>query len=243
MGAPSFDQIDFINPTSGWLSNVQGTAPSDLLYTTSNGGRTWANVRQTHPSRNGEQLPDLGVVQFLSRSTGYVSGDVDLPHQSTWMTDDGGHSWHRVPVPGEPTYNNGPLSVRHEMVEIPVWRCTTKAQLTVYERVNSRSWQAGPTLRLPRTGSRCSISASIAKDGGTTWAAVTTRTIRVARLTSRRATWQIVAAPTIRTACRASVQATDGRHAWLIVPMRRQTVIYRTSDGGLHWEAVPVPSR
>jgi hypothetical protein len=29
MGAPSFDQIDFINPTSGWLSNVQGTAPSD----------------------------------------------------------------------------------------------------------------------------------------------------------------------------------------------------------------------
>jgi hypothetical protein len=25
--------------------------------------------------------------------------------------------------------------------------------------------------------------------------------------------------------------------------MRRQTVIYRTSDGGLHWEAVPVPSR
>lgn len=124
-------------------------------------------------------------------------------------------------------------------VYVPVWRCRPKVRLTVYARRPDTVWQPGPQLQRFGGAAGCSVSTSVAADGGT-WAAITADDLTIARLTRQSRHWQIVAAPDVPTRF-LIIQATDAEHAWLIAPTSPRTAVYSTADGGATWTAIHVP--
>jgi photosystem II stability/assembly factor-like uncharacterized protein len=87
-------RLDFIDPQHGWLMVLDG--PDGLLYSTSNGGRDWAEVSGVSGS-----FDSFCVMKFLSLTTGYMGScrNVESPTASLTFTRDGGKTWNVAGLP------------------------------------------------------------------------------------------------------------------------------------------------
>lgn len=84
--------LQFVDAQHGFISvalHPQTSRRPGFLYTTSDGGKTWAK----------RELPFGGPVAFSSPSTGIiVGGGIDSSHNLISITRDGGATWHDEPI-------------------------------------------------------------------------------------------------------------------------------------------------
>ncbi len=141
-------QIGFTTPDSGWLllSEPDTTgAEHHRLYTTADGGKTWA--RGTVPDREG-----WASCAFVSPTVGFLGyGTDDGSHQPLWRTTDGGQSWQRLTLPMQ--QGAAPQEVITPMAADYTWgRVEVPLRVTVDGVPMDRtytSWDNGESWRFP----------------------------------------------------------------------------------------------
>jgi photosystem II stability/assembly factor-like uncharacterized protein len=107
VSTPRVQQITFVNPREGWiLASLGAGAGSEAvdIFHTADGGVTWARIAGAAPgnARSGE-IPlsgDKSGLGFLTSSTGWITGSWAVDDVAWFfVTQDGGRTWRRKPLP------------------------------------------------------------------------------------------------------------------------------------------------
>jgi photosystem II stability/assembly factor-like uncharacterized protein len=103
-----FSAIDFVSPTTGWVSRTGFLPEHNRIFATNDGGATW--TEQTYPGSG-----RITALDFVSPSQGWGVGQ--LLSGTIIHTDDGGATWVTQQGPGEP-FGLGFVDVRFVNVNV-----------------------------------------------------------------------------------------------------------------------------
>ena len=232
------DDAFFLNREDGWFAVFNTGTSAETLYRTTNGGRVW------HSSGAPEHVQAAGsqdTVQFVSAERGWLlSVQPTGPLELLAMTADGGATW-QVVASLHPSGGEGLLPVLG-LVQFTStmtgWLGGGQYGKALYRTSDGgRTWQyvkvpapAGSVFGLPSifgttlvepvtTGTSLALYRST--DGGTHWS-------ELSALTDADAGAGCSTGP-------LSVSLPTAQVGWLATVRMRHTVVYRTTDGGLHW--------
>lgn len=214
----NINEVYFRNDDNGYL--IAGRK----MFITRDGGRSWQETRIYRTGEFGSGTPEFLSIRFSDKRRGYVvgsvlrrSGNEDIVVDSLLMrTEDGGDSWHRVPLPTKLELfhldfsgNSHGWIVGDEGIilattdEGRTWRVqesgVTRALFDVRFRSDKRGWAVGGGGTILRT-----------ENGGSTWEKIDT--------------------PFTETFKR--VDFSDDKNGWIIGYSGR--ILY-TTDRGLTW--------
>jgi photosystem II stability/assembly factor-like uncharacterized protein len=254
-GGPTF--LSFVDDRHGWMEPVSPNAPEGVLLRTIDGGRKWTQLVSGPPGQvRPPALPCLAPIRFFSISSGWMARCQD---GGLFSTADGGRRWSRarIPIPGHAnarfdlpsfagsagvaaaTIGTRPPteSGRMRAVAFSVssdsgrsWRVRSRRRVAPcpLAAYSTASWPASIVNRrvwwIVAGGSRPSVQVTI--DAGQTW-----RRFPGQGLPSR---WCSV----------LSVTAAGPTSAWVIARQgTRNSVLFRTADGGRHWQPLTLLGR
>ena len=242
--------VDFVTPTVGYgvTGGLSGTAVK-----TADGGRTWTAL----------ELPgNVRALCFVSALSGFALGTGGQPPAEVLATSDGGATWHRVLAPaGIYSPAGGQLGCT---ADGGVWALLSSGQLMfqvaygLYRSADGGAqwslvaggntaggqlWKRQPAgLRAPVPGPArlAAISAQTAVLLGNCLACDANGTVSVARSTDGGGTWQAAQVPDLPGIYAGEAAAfADGDHGMLVAaPLRGETEVLATSDGGASWTMV-----
>jgi photosystem II stability/assembly factor-like uncharacterized protein len=107
LSTPIVGGITFVNPRDGWiLASLGAGAGSEAvdIFHTADGGTTWARIAGATPGNAGSGgIPLSGIksgLSFLTSSVGWITGSWPVDDVAWfYMTQDGGRTWRRKPLP------------------------------------------------------------------------------------------------------------------------------------------------
>jgi photosystem II stability/assembly factor-like uncharacterized protein len=107
LSTPRVEQITFVNHRDGWILASRGAgAGSEAvdIFHTADGGTTWARIARAAPGNAGSGgIPLSGIksgLSFLTSSVGWITGSWPVDDVAWfYMTQDGGRTWRRKPLP------------------------------------------------------------------------------------------------------------------------------------------------
>jgi photosystem II stability/assembly factor-like uncharacterized protein len=240
--------LTFVDPDTGWALVPQGVAAGSMavaLWSTADGGRTWAPRTGTPPAGSADagtgHLPLGGLkdgIAFRSANVGWVSGGDYAPgHVWLYVTHDGGQTWQpqELALPadlteamvttGTPRFfspTDGLLPVRANAGEVvEVWYRTTDG---------GETWVPGPVLRDVAAYDWVDATHGFITDG-----------VRLQATADGGQTWSVVQ----KSDELAGVFQLDFVDTQLGYALVRQGAVrlVRTTDGGKTWTAIDFGSK
>jgi photosystem II stability/assembly factor-like uncharacterized protein len=212
--------FDFVDASNGWVAGSR-------LLRTRDGGRSWEAVSDLQPAQ----------IDFVSPSEGWAIQPI-CPHSSCTYhvlhTIDGGSNWE-----AQANFQKDEPEGLLFADSLNGWISRGEGQAALRTRDGGRTWQEWqpPADKLAfvdgnvvwaagqsRTPGDTSISLFLSQDGGASW------------LPAGTIQDPAVCEPDL-------VAASDARHAWVLLYKcdgSVQMVLYRTVDGGEHWQALPL---
>jgi photosystem II stability/assembly factor-like uncharacterized protein len=249
--APATTFLSFIDARHGWMEPVSPTGPAGQLLETGDGGQSWTQIA-TGPTGPAGSLPCLAPIRFVSRLDGWL-GRCDESRNGAFVTTDGGRRWRRAAI----TVRDGryDLPWLHGQQGVEATTVGTRPVGTAGRMravVFSVTHDAGRvwTPRSTRPTAACSLDsyntnlwpASVV-NGRVWWIVAGRDQPTVQRTTNGGRTWTTTAAhglPT-RPCSVLSVSAAGANAAWALVSRNHiGTALYRTADGGRHWQPVNI---
>ncbi|MFL6374314.1 MAG: WD40/YVTN/BNR-like repeat-containing protein [Pyrinomonadaceae bacterium] len=208
------NEIYFRNEDNGYL--VAGRK----MFITRNGGKTWEDIRPYHNGDFGTGQPEFNSIRFTDKKRGYIVGSVtkgDLIVDSLLLTsDDGGDTWHRVPLP-----------VRNELLHL-VFRGNSRGWIVGSGGLILATTDDGSTWTRQSSGVATTLYNVDFNDKDTGYAVGEKGTIL--RTENGGDTWLRVDSPVRTTLLR--VDFADSKNGWIA---GRNGVILRSGDKGLTW--------
>lgn len=190
------------------------------ILNTRDGGAGWREIRRFLPENFGGASPELYSIRFTSKKKGWVVGSISRHEQVVdslvVVTNDGGASWQRLPVP-----------TRGELIHLDFvdddngW--IVGAAGTVLHTANG-----GQTWTAQRSGTTSTLYHVDFRNPRQGWAVGEHGT--VLRTNNGGETWARVGVPVRATLL--SVQFIDENEGWIV---GRGGVILRSEDGGQTW--------
>lgn len=161
---PGAGPIDFVSPSDGWMiggSPNQGdlfVAENDMLWGTHDGGLNWTPVRVPVPPDGGNKVI-FSDVKLYDRNHGVVTASTSLSDYAqrffSWVTQDGGISWH---VSQFEAFGATPSLVRSRVIWTILHRADTQG--TTFD------WKSTPkTLRIGNDELAPQIPESLSLEG------------------------------------------------------------------------------
>jgi photosystem II stability/assembly factor-like uncharacterized protein len=244
------DDVFFLGRRDGWFAVFNTGTLAETLYRTADGGRTWHGYAAPGHNMAGGSSD---IVQFLTPDRGWlVSISATAPAESLYSTTDGGISWHLVasmPLP----HGQGTLpelgQVRFGPGGRAGWLGGGICSHALYRTGDGgRTWQqagipapARSWFGLPAASGRTLLEQVSLPSG----------TLVLYRSTDGGARWSqasaLPGATTAPSACGPAVPVSlpAPQAGWATAVHAARTVVYRTTDGGRHWEKItsswPVP--
>jgi photosystem II stability/assembly factor-like uncharacterized protein len=239
----------FVDRGRGWLLTSQSSPAGQrsVVYGTVDGGQTWRPLGAPGPPGDPQDL--LGDLAFVPGGDGWAFGSASAGGDVLFMTRDGGQTWAPETLP---VGASGPRPSDRLDVGRPVVTPSGEGVLSVYDRTSGRGWvygtaDGGATWGDPRplpesSGARQPVfrdattgwtsdpsTAWVTADGGRTWRAAAVLP----------AGWML-----------GSIVAVSGSVAWASAAQPGRTgplgpvgwALFRTTDAGLRWTRVPLPS-
>jgi photosystem II stability/assembly factor-like uncharacterized protein len=238
------DDVFFLGREDGWYAVYNLNTSDELVYRTTNGGRSWSAF-----AAPGHVLADTGTrdaLQFLTPARGWLTDTQDTgPVEALYTTTDGGGRWRLVARTAWGSHGPGVLptlgQVRFEPGGKVGWLGGGACSNALYRTVDGgRAWQRsgipapagsafglpaafGPTLLESVTLGNGTLVLYRSSDDGSRWSRVSALPHAVAGAAGCYGSTVSVSFPT----------AQDG---WAAAAHGGRTVAYRTTDGGRHWE-------
>jgi photosystem II stability/assembly factor-like uncharacterized protein len=243
------DDVYFRNRLDGWFMAFNTSTTADTLYRTTDGGRSWRSSSAAgHDLAAGSQ----DSVQFVSATRGWLlSVQATGPSESLAVTADGGTTWRDVaslhPSNGEGLLPE--LGLVRFTSSVTGWLGGGQYSQALYRTSDAgRSWQR-VALRAP-AGSVYGLPADF---GGTLVEPVAAGAgLALYRSTDGGARWSMMSVlPGVyaNPGCSVgpgSVSLPTAQAGWVATVRGNRTVVYRSTDGGLHWTKLgtswPVPA-
>jgi photosystem II stability/assembly factor-like uncharacterized protein len=261
---PNAVETFFVDAQHGWFISGNGTQSGDeylTLYKTIDGGQHWVELLRVdaeHPVSGGvSQASFTGTLTFVDALRGWLETARPDGSQILYVTNDGGAQWLESPVPAPPGgWLANATRITGQVVTSPDGRGTLEvAEFPPPPGTLPRGWvfvtmDGGATWKDPvevpafvDPGLRDSFSLpefAEARDG---WLATQTATWTTG---DSGRTWQRRSGLPGRWACRA-LTPVSARVSWCqgvppdrILPNGRWE-LFRTTDGGRHWQQAPKP--
>lgn len=177
----------FTDPTHGWLTgDCQGVKAGVLLFNSTDGGSTWAEVTLPDPQDSAGLFTDMNNAcgsyspYFFSNDLGYLSvqctdytSQQAVKHYFFYSTQDGGKTWSGASYPGASIYF---------FSKDTGWALATKIQLTTdggktWKPISDVTWSPQMDFISEQIGwavarSPSAIALVKSVDGGATWSEV-----------------------------------------------------------------------
>jgi photosystem II stability/assembly factor-like uncharacterized protein len=208
------NDVYFRNKENGYL------LAGNRIFSTSDSGRTWAEIRRFMPADFDRAMPELYSVRFSGKKRGWVVGSIsrrDTVVDSLLIyTNDSGASWQRLRLP-----------TREELIHLDFvsdrrgWIVGAAGTILYTE-------SGGETGTPQRTGTTATLYHVDFRNERTGWVVGERGT--VLRTTDGGATWVPVTVNVRNTLL--SVQFVDEDEGWIV---GRGGVILHSSDGGRTW--------
>ena len=204
------------------------------------------------PTRSGE----IDVLLRPSRTTAWVVTSDARGRQQLITTADEGRSWQprSLPCRARDRFDisgDRPTALYLICISPSLSMCDSCGARTLYRSSdNGVDWMRVTSSPTPAYGPRTPAQFVQAVGTSTLWAVNTTQigTGTLLRSTDRGSSWQRVLGTTSRPLATESFFAADAQHAWVVAltPSRADGIrftVYRTSDGGRHWNntLLPIP--
>jgi photosystem II stability/assembly factor-like uncharacterized protein len=231
----------------GWYTVFNINTGDETLYRTTNGGRTWSASAAPEHAFAGFDTADL--LQFLTPARGWLTDTQGTgPGETLYATTDGGAHWRLVATTRPQSHGPGVLpdlgQVRFEPGGKVGWLGGGVCSAPLYRTADGgREWQrsgipapagaavglpigAGQTLLEPVTLGNGTLVLYRTTDGGTRWSRVSALPGAVTGAAGCGASTVSVSFPSAQDGWAAAAHGAHGA----------RTVVYRTTDGGRHWE-------
>jgi photosystem II stability/assembly factor-like uncharacterized protein len=210
--------VSFVTPERGYL-----LGRSQLLSTT-DGGARWRLV--SRPGFGGGSVP-----AFVDADRGIAV----VGKNGLFGTVDGGRHWRSIRLAGG-TYPLSNAAVFGRRLVVPTEGFAPAARLVVYSSDDGgASWTARPLPKawVPYIGSN--DANRFAAASADVWVAAARNELAVTTNAGR--TWRLVRAADLPTGwVIGAIDFTSARAGWAIFNGPRQSVLMRTTDGGVHWK-------
>lgn len=238
------DDVFFLGRQDGWYAVYNVSTSDETMYRTTNGGRSWSAFGA--PAHVLAAAGTRDAVQFLTPARGWLTDTQDTgPAEALYATTDGGKRWRLVARTDWGSHGPGVLptlgQVRFEPGGKVGWLGGGVCSGSLYRTVDEgRTWQRsgipapsgsafglptafGQTLLEPVTLGNGTLVLYRSTDGGARWAWVSA----------------LPHAVTGAAGCygpAVSVSFATAQDGWAAAAHGGRTVVYRTRDGGRHWE-------
>ena len=238
------DDVFFLSRQDGWYAVYNISTLVETLYRTTDGGRTWSAFAV--PTHVFAALGTGDVLLFLTPDRGWLTDtEGTAPEEALYATTDGGEHWRLVARTDSNSHGPGLLPdfghVQFEPGGTVGWLGGGVCSQALYRTIDGGlTWQragipaaAGSAFGLP-TGSGQTLLEPVTLANGT---------LVLYRSTNGGAGWSRVSAlpgaVTGAAGCDAStvsVSFPSAQDGWAAAAHGTATVVYRTTDGGRHWE-------
>jgi photosystem II stability/assembly factor-like uncharacterized protein len=239
----------FLNGGRGWLlaSQFSTAGQRSVVFGTDDGGQTWLQLGEPGPLTAATDL--LGDLAFAPGGAGWVFGTATASGPVLFATRDGGVTWAPQTLPLGAV---GPRPTDRLDVSRPVLGGGGQGVLPVYDRDGGQGWvyatgdggaSWGDPRALPKTSGSRPPSFVDAATGWTSDTAVAWVTADGGR------TWRPTAGLP-RGWQFSTLVGVSASQAWATAALPGRTgplgpvgwALFRTTDGGLHWTRVAMPS-
>jgi photosystem II stability/assembly factor-like uncharacterized protein len=236
--------LTFVDPLHGWFLGLSLERPPALhSLTTADGGASWSELPEP-------PLPAFGAkglrfnMSFRDALAGWIGG-ATVSQSTVFSTGDGGRSWHAHVLPGAPVQPipfNGPLQAQAQVELLPgtgVFAITTDP---AGAELASTSLDGGSTWRsLPAPPGETRFDDYVFIDAVHWWAM---RYGTLFKSSDAGRTWKLAAQQLDSWDYLPHI--IDASHAWAEIafanPGGAGGGLATTSDGGVHWTYVSVPT-
>jgi photosystem II stability/assembly factor-like uncharacterized protein len=244
------DDVFFLSRKDGWYAAFNINTGDETLYRTTDGGRTWS--ASAAPEHAFASFDTGDLLQFLTPARGWLTDTQGTgPGETLYATTDGGAHWRLVATTRPQSHGPGVLpdlgQVRFEPGGKVGWLGGGVCSAPLYRTTDGgREWQrsgipapagaavglpigSGQTLLEPVTLGNGTLVLYRTTDGGTRWSRVSALPGAVTGAAGCGASTVSVSFPSAQDGWAAAAHGAHGAHG-------ARTVVYRTTDGGRHWE-------